>query len=245
MNIKWIGSPNYTEGRQGKKIDRIVCHWIVGTLSAADITFQNTTTNTSAHYGVGNNEIHQYVKEPSTAYHAGNWDMNLRSIGIEHQGGPNLPISNETYETSAQLIADICKRGGLTPSSTTIIPHRSVVATQCPGTLDVNRLINRAREIISTSPTPPVPTPVLDLRSTNSEVNKQSYQGVLGVQPTTDEDNNRKKQNILLQEEINDLLKNDKRAKEKWLKEWNVTTPDIATFSNHALIEELRRRIGG
>lgn len=134
MNIRWIGSPSYTAGRVS--VDSIICHWIVGDLSVADAVFTNASYGTSAHYAVGNTEIHQYVRETDTAYHAGNWNINQRSIGIEHRGGPNLPISEATYNNSGELIADIWRRYGIKP----LRPHRDIIATQCPGTLDLNKL---------------------------------------------------------------------------------------------------------
>jgi N-acetylmuramoyl-L-alanine amidase CwlA len=142
--MTFVGSPNYTQGRQGKKPDRIVVHWIVGKLSAADAVFKNPASEVSAHYGIGNNVIHQYVVEQDTAWHAGNWDMNLRSIGIEHEGGPNLPISEETYQTSANLIREISQRHNIPIDKNHIIPHRDIKPTQCPGTLDLDKLISLA-----------------------------------------------------------------------------------------------------
>jgi len=146
--MKWIGSPNFTKGREGKSIDRVVLHWIVGKLESADVTFQNTTRNTSAHYGIGDDEVHQYVKEENTAHHAGVWAMNLRSIGIEHEGGPDLPISDLTYATSSQLLADICTRHQIPLDREHIIKHNEVRATQCPGTLDIDRIIRDAKKLL-------------------------------------------------------------------------------------------------
>lgn len=145
MTATWKGSPNYTGGRSGKKIDRIVVHWIVGRLAAADSVFSKVG-GTSAHYAVGGTKIHQYVREEDTAYHAGNWEMNQRSIGIEHEGGPDIAITTETYETSAKLIAEIAKRYNIPLDRSHIIKHSEVPrATQCPGTLDVDRLIRLAK----------------------------------------------------------------------------------------------------
>lgn len=135
--IKWVGSPNYGSGRFGNQVEYIIVHWIVGTLASADAVFANPNSDVSAHYGVGNGEIHQYVKESDTAWHAGNQTANRKSIGIEHQGGPNLPITDAVYNTSADLIADICRRYG---KRFPIRAHREFVATACPGTLDINRL---------------------------------------------------------------------------------------------------------
>jgi hypothetical protein len=140
----WIGSPNYAKGRAGKSINRIVIHWMAGTLAATDNVFQDTNRKTSAHYGIENGVVHQYVSEGDTAYHAGTWDANLRSIGIEHSAQPGRDASEATYRTSAALIADICMRYGLSINANTIIPHRSIVATQCPGTIDLAKLISLA-----------------------------------------------------------------------------------------------------
>jgi hypothetical protein len=144
--MKWVGSPNYTPGRQGKQIEFIVCHWIVGTLGAADAAFQSKTRQVSAHYGLNAGAVHQYVHEGDTAWHAGNFDINCKSIGIEHEGGPNLPITDGTYERSAQLIAQICKRYG---KRFPLRHHREFVATACPGTLDLNRINRRVDEILN------------------------------------------------------------------------------------------------
>lgn len=137
MNIQWVGSPNYGKTRFGNQIEYIVIHWIVGTLASADAVFSKSASQVSAHYGVGEGVVHQYVKESDTAWHAGNQTVNRKSIGIEHQGGPNLPITDAVYNTSADLIADICRRYG---KRFPLRAHREFVATACPGTLDLNRL---------------------------------------------------------------------------------------------------------
>lgn len=147
MDIQWIGAHanNYQKTRYGNKIDKIIIHWIVGTLQSADATFANPNRVASAHYGVGGRTIHQYVKEEDTAYHAGNLTVNRQSIGIEHEGGPDIPISNETYETSGQLIAEIAKRYDIPLDREHIKGHREIKATQCPGTIDIDRLISIAK----------------------------------------------------------------------------------------------------
>ena len=60
MTIKFIGSPNFDTSR--KPIKQVVIHWMVGTLKATDAVFQDKIRNTSAHYGVEDEIIHQYVK---------------------------------------------------------------------------------------------------------------------------------------------------------------------------------------
>src|SRR3990167_3035122 len=158
MEIKWTGahSNNYTVGRGGKKISKIVMHWIVGTLESADATFANPDRLASAHYGIGDKEIHQYVKEEDTAWHASNLTVNRESIGIEHSGGWDLgngqraKPTEETHKTSALLIADICKRYSIPIDKDHILPHNNFSATQCPGSLDIDKLISLAKGVDTT-----------------------------------------------------------------------------------------------
>ena len=156
---KWIGSPNFTSGRQGSRILYFVIHHMAGYLSGADATFQNRSRNTSAHYGIENNEVHQYVDIKNTAYHAGQWGANIASIGIEHSADSNRQASDATYETSAQLMAQLIKENAA-PNDRR--PHRAFVATACPGIIDLNRLSNRVNEILAGSGTvkPAPATPV-------------------------------------------------------------------------------------
>ena len=153
MTITWIGahSNNYEKGRQGNTIKKIVVHWIVGTLEAADAVFKNGAKQVSAHYGIGDKEVHQYIKDDDIAYHAGNITVNRQSIGIEHEGGPELPISEETYRTSSLLIADLCRKYAIPADRTHIIGHREVKATACPGTLDIDRLVGMIGAILAPS----------------------------------------------------------------------------------------------
>src|SRR3990167_152758 len=146
MATFWVPSPNYSKGRSGKKTDRMVIHWIVGTLTAADTVFK-TPGKTSAHYAIENNIIHQYVNEGDTAYHAGNWDFNLRSIGIEHSADPKRPASEQTYQTSGKLIGEICKRNNIPIDRSHIVQHKQIVATQCPGTINLDKLISIAKGV--------------------------------------------------------------------------------------------------
>lgn len=84
MNIVQKGSPNFTSGRGGNSIREFIIHWMAGNLASTDAVFQNRARNTSAHYGIEDDKIHQYVDLLNTAYHAGNWEVNQTSIGIEH-----------------------------------------------------------------------------------------------------------------------------------------------------------------
>lgn len=142
MTITQKPSPNFDSNRV--KIDRILIHWIVGNLAAADAQFAKPNS-TSAHYGIENNEVHQYVLENKVAYHAGNYPFNQRSIGIEHSAAPDRPASEETYKTSGQLVREIAQRHGIPLDRQHIMRHSEVVATQCCGTVDVDKIIAIAK----------------------------------------------------------------------------------------------------
>lgn len=143
MNITQKPSPNFDSDR--KPIDRIVIHWIVGNLATADAQFTKPN-GTSAHYGIEDDQVHQYVQENKVAYHAGNYPMNQRSIGIEHSAAPDRPASESTYQTSGQLVGEIAKRYNIPLDGQHILRHSEVVSTQCCGTVDVDKIINIAKQ---------------------------------------------------------------------------------------------------
>lgn len=114
----WPANPtNYTKGREGNKIQGIVVHHAASTsLDSIGAAFARAGRNGSAHYGVGGNQIHQYVDEADTTWHCSNWWGNVRTIGIEttnSAGAPNWEIAPDTFETLVKLVADIAKRNNL------------------------------------------------------------------------------------------------------------------------------------
>lgn len=155
MKIISKPSPNYTRGRT-QKISKIVIHWMNGTLAGTDAVFSRPSSGVSAHYGIENANVHQYVKDSDTAWHA--ISANPFSIGIEHSAAPGRAPSESTYKTSAQLIADICKRYKLDPRKC-LRPHCYYVATRCCGAnkdgkviekggVDVNKLRSMAYNLM-------------------------------------------------------------------------------------------------
>lgn len=146
MNIVWKGSPNFTKGRSGQIIKKLVIHWFgTGTLESANSRFQNPTSQVSAHYGVSKGRIWQWVKEEDTAFHAGNYAVNQETIGIENDATLNHNLSEDDYSLTASLVADICKRHGIPLDTEHIIPHKAVKPTKCPGTIDIPKIINLAK----------------------------------------------------------------------------------------------------
>ena len=136
----------------------VVVHWVVGTLESADATFAKADRIASAHYGIGDTDIHQYVQESDTAYHASNITVNTESIGIEHEGGwlladkVNRFIPTEaTVQTSIELVTDICRRYGIPADKDHIKRHSDIKATECPGSLPVERIIEEVGKRLNPS----------------------------------------------------------------------------------------------
>ncbi len=163
VNATWIGSPNYTPGRAGHKVDHITLHIMAGYLAGTDSTFQDTTRKTSAHYGIGRDgTLHQYVRETDTAWADANGLSNQTGISIEHEGGlpQQQPVTDAEIEASARLCADISRRYGLgrlwhDGIRGNMYLHREIPGsthTTCPDLapngLPYQRVIDRANQIL-------------------------------------------------------------------------------------------------
>ena len=151
MNIEFLGSPNFTPGRDGHDLVTepryVVIHTMVGTIASANARFQQASEQASAHYGVGlDGRIVQWVREEDAAWHAGNFPVNLDSIGIEHEDGGRFddPRPDALYTASAALVRDICQRYGIPIDAQHIRPHNAFSATRCPDALDIDRIIREA-----------------------------------------------------------------------------------------------------
>lgn len=181
-----------TAGRQGHKIDRIVIHHNANVNDVVPQVWQSRAS--SAHYQVTPNAVRQCVDENNTAWHAGNWAMNLRSIGIEHlnsTGAPSWQVAPETIERSAHLVADICQRYGIPCDRQHIIKHSEVPrSTACPGGLDIDKLVNSARELMGqpADNIKPAPQPAPAPAKSDGGYLFFDYRGNVREQPTTNSD---------------------------------------------------------
>ena len=146
-----------------KKIEYIVLHTMVGTMQSTRNLFGNKPAlgkETSAHYGVSvEGKYDAYLEEYYTAYHCGNYDINQRSIGIEHEdlGKPFEPRPDALYLASSRLVRDICTHYGIPIDREHIIDHNKVTGakTACPGSLLTNRIIEMAQQLNQPTPLPP------------------------------------------------------------------------------------------
>ena len=125
-------SSNYTVANRPTTyaIDRVIIHVTQETYADTLVIFQNPQKKVSAHYVVRSADGHiaQCVREADVAWHAGNWDYNTRSIGIEHEGWVDDPsyFTDELYQESARLTAAICDRYGIPKDRTHILGHAEV-----------------------------------------------------------------------------------------------------------------------
>ncbi|TMC13996.1 MAG: N-acetylmuramoyl-L-alanine amidase, partial [Chloroflexi bacterium] len=110
-------------------IDLIVIHDTEGSYASAIAEFQNPAAQSSAHFVVSTGgAITQMVREQDVAWHAGNWDYNTRSVGIEHEGyaWSCCWYTTAQYNSSAGISASICSRFGVPMDRSHVIGHSDV-----------------------------------------------------------------------------------------------------------------------
>jgi N-acetyl-anhydromuramyl-L-alanine amidase AmpD len=129
-------SSNYSNSsRASGAMDMVVIHTMQGSYSGSISWFQNASAGASAHYMVrsSDGEVTQMVWEEDTAWHAGDWATNARSVGIELEGfvdAPELWYTDIMYRSAAKLTRDIADRRGIPLDRHHIIGHNQVPG--CP-----------------------------------------------------------------------------------------------------------------
>ena len=161
MITKSIGCPesNFRRGRPfGLRPEAIVIHIMDGSFTAGESVFRDPTTHKSAHYGISRSgEIHQYLDENDTGFHAGivvnpTWALlkpgvnpNFYTIGIEHEGRPDDVWPDAQLSASATLVGQIAARWGIPLDDSHVIRHHQIRASKtCPGNwLKIGELLKR------------------------------------------------------------------------------------------------------
>lgn len=128
-------SSNYTKGRGGYSISHIVVHYTSGSKTSAGAALANckyfgrVTAGASAHYFIDSGyTIWQSVPEGDTAWHAGNWAMNRRSIGIEVCSAGAFTTGEINRLT--WLVQKLMKKYNIPASR--VIRHYDVTGKSCP-----------------------------------------------------------------------------------------------------------------
>ena len=128
---------NYTVGRGGKNIEYIVIHYTGNdgdTARANANYFKRADRDASAHFFVDAKEIVQCVRINDTAYHAGKWDMNLRSLGVEmcskKDAAGRFFIPQATIELTQELVRELMHKYMIPLDH--VIRHYDVTSKACP-----------------------------------------------------------------------------------------------------------------
>lgn len=115
-------------------------------------TFQNTQTQTSAHYGVEPGHVQQYLADDDNAWATGNAYGNSSLISIEcvnATGDPTWTVADATVDTLVEFMADKCREHGwghLTVGEN-LFGHRDLYNTYCPGDDLYSRLVDIADRV--------------------------------------------------------------------------------------------------
>jgi hypothetical protein len=115
----------------GNKIRYIMIHDTEGSYDGTVSEFLDPKVEVSAHYVIRSSDgaVTQMVRTKDIAWHAGNWNMNTQSIGIEHEGhavdGATW-YTDAMYRSSAKLVRYLAARYGIPLDREHIIGHEDV-----------------------------------------------------------------------------------------------------------------------
>ena len=131
--VVWLkGEGNFTKSHRGvESIDRIVVHVTEGAFWGSVRWLTSVRAHASSHYVVSRRgRIVQLVHLSDIAWHAGNWNVNTQSVGIEHEGYTYGPggFTNAQYHASARLAAWIARRALMPINRKHFIGHANVPA---------------------------------------------------------------------------------------------------------------------
>jgi len=145
MNVIKYDSPNFSS-REGRKIIAIVDHITAGAFPGCRDWMCNPASQASAHYLVTRaGVIYQLVADAAKAWHAGVvdhciWNLydgsnpNLYTLGIEHEGQPDTPLTESQYQSTLWLHKQLIAKWGIPIDVNHIIPHSCINAGHnCPG----------------------------------------------------------------------------------------------------------------
>lgn len=108
----WDPAPECNWEPRTKQVKAVVIHYTEGSYAGCISWFKNCDAEVSAHYVIrsSDGQVTQMVREADKAWHARS--ANGYTIGIEHEAYGNIWsfFTEEMYQSSADLIRDICSR---------------------------------------------------------------------------------------------------------------------------------------
>ena len=130
----WCNKGNFTESnRKSSEIDTLVIHYTGNNGDTAENNgnyFKNNVVETSAHYFVDDTTVVRSVADKNIAWHAGDWDINCRSIGIEIAGS-TTECTGKTLENVILLAQRLMKKYNIKKDK--VIRHYDANGKICPG----------------------------------------------------------------------------------------------------------------
>lgn len=116
-------------GSGGPKLRYIVIHDTEGTYDGS-VALAQDPTYLAWNYTVRSSDGHiaQHLNPKDVGWHAGNWYINMHSIGVEHEGkaGNGAWFTEAMYENSATLVKYLAKKYGIPLDRAHIIGHDQV-----------------------------------------------------------------------------------------------------------------------
>nr|WP_246330653.1 peptidoglycan recognition family protein [Saccharopolyspora hordei] len=127
------GNYDTAERPEDVRIDSIVIHDTELSYQTTISSFQDPTTGSSSHYVIrsSDGQVTQMVPTKDMAWHAGSWDRNIRSIGIEHEGWANdggTWYTEQMYRASAALVRYLADKYDIPLDREHVVGHDEVSA---------------------------------------------------------------------------------------------------------------------
>lgn len=132
------GSYDIANRPEQQKIEYIVIHDTDGSYDSTIQAAANPTWGASWHYTIRSADGHvaQHVRHKDVAWHAGNWYLNAKSIGIEHEGYATAQgtwYTESMYQASAKLVRYLAAKYDIPLDRAHILGHDNV-----PGPMAAN-----------------------------------------------------------------------------------------------------------
>jgi len=126
------GNHDKADRPKSQKVEYIVIHDTEGYWNTA-MDLVRDPTYVSWHYTIrsSDGQIAQHVPTKDVAWHAGNWYVNAKSVGIEHEGfaAKGTWYTEAMYRTSAKLVGYLARKYDVPLDRAHIIGHDNVPGT--------------------------------------------------------------------------------------------------------------------